>query len=260
MNCSRGLLAVIKLAVAAIALIGTQAWMVSAVAAPPRLNVIVTSESAQTKLRGPFRSIEGYLARSSRVFRAAAADGRATFSPILALTGYYEVLAWWPLGVMGAGPISASIKDATGVTTLQQDQRSNGGQWTSLGVFQSSVKAPIVVTLQGAQGASLVVDAMRFHYAGKQAPEMEISPERTPAAELGAEFEVAFNALGRPPFAWSVIKGRLPEGLALDSARGLIVGRAVEAGEFSFDLEVVDAGRRRATRTVELAVLEGGTE
>lgn len=244
----------------AFALIAVQMGIVDVVAAEPRLNVVVTSESAQTRLVGKFRPIDGYLSRSPRVFRAVAADAHVTFLPQLALIGYYNVLAWWPHGVPSAGAISASIKDAAGVTTLSVDQSANGGQWISLGVFEATAKARIAVTLRGQRDSNLVVDAMRFHYVGRQPPEIVITPERMPAAELGVEFEVMLNASGRPPFAWSLVKGRLPEGLALDSARGLITGRALEPGEFSFEMEVVDAVRRRTTRTVDLAVLEGGAE
>jgi M6 family metalloprotease-like protein len=58
---------------------------------------------------------------------------------------------------------------------------------------------------------------------------------------------------GAPPVAWTLLEGRLPEGLALRS-EGVISGAALESGDFPLTLQAVDAAGLIATGNVTLAV------
>jgi hypothetical protein len=60
----------------------------------------------------------------------------------------------------------------------------------------------------------------------------------------GAE-ETAYNATvlalgGTPPYTWSIAKGKLPDGLTLDTASGAIWGTPTKKGNHNFTIQVSD--------------------
>jgi len=60
----------------------------------------------------------------------------------------------------------------------------------------------------------------------------------------GAE-ETAYNATvlalgGTPPYTWSIAKGKLPDGLAIDTASGVISGTPTKKGNYNFTIQVAD--------------------
>lgn len=59
---------------------------------------------------------------------------------------------------------------------------------------------------------------------------------------------------GVAPRRWSVASGRLPPGLQLDPASGMLFGFAEETGTFSFELQVEDRAGQIARRNFALAV------
>lgn len=78
-------------------------------------------------------------------------------------------------------------------------------------------------------------------------------PDTAVNADYIADF-AARNANNAPlakPLQWSIVAGRLPEGMAFTVAQdelGLLTGKALEAGDFSFSVQVVD-GKGRADVT-----------
>jgi hypothetical protein len=56
---------------------------------------------------------------------------------------------------------------------------------------------------------------------------------------------IAYNATvvalgGTPPYTWSVVRGNLPDGLAIDSASGVISGTPTKKGNYNFTIQVSD--------------------
>jgi len=57
--------------------------------------------------------------------------------------------------------------------------------------------------------------------------------------------EIAYNATvlalgGTPPYTWSIAKGKLPDGLMIDTASGVISGTPAKKGNYNFTIQVAD--------------------
>jgi hypothetical protein len=57
--------------------------------------------------------------------------------------------------------------------------------------------------------------------------------------------EIAYNATlvalgGTPPYIWSIVNGNLPDGLAIDTASGVISGTPTRKGNYNFTIQVSD--------------------
>jgi hypothetical protein len=78
-----------------------------------------------------------------------------------------------------------------------------------------------------------------------------------PAANLCAKTQQYLYQLqatgGRPPYAWALIAGQLPDGLSLDPS-GLIYGRPRKKGTFTFTVEVTDDCQQKAQQTLTIVV------
>ena len=71
--------------------------------------------------------------------------------------------------------------------------------------------------------------------------------------------ETAYNATvvalgGIPPYTWSVASGNLPEGLAIDTASGVISGIPTNNGNYNFTIQVSDNATPANTDTQRLRI------
>ncbi len=220
-------------------------------------NVIVTADSPDLAVSGTFASTDGYLSRGKRVLRAQSGEARARFAPKLAQAGFYRVYLWWPQALVDAGPVDAIVHDAAGESRIRVDQKVNGGQWNTLGVFEASGQAAIEVELTASGGGTLVVDTARFEFAGTEAPTLAIETEELELADQNADYQANLTALGAiGPLVWSVTRGALPTGLTLDSRSGVLSGIATLLGRYEFTLEARDARGQSAEKTYTLEVVE----
>lgn len=63
-----------------------------------------------------------------------------------------------------------------------------------------------------------------------------------PDAKVGMAYSRTLStANGTYPYTWSVISGSLPDGLTLDSARGIISGTPTTPSDYTFEIKVVDS-------------------
>src|SRR5262249_34966671 len=73
--------------------------------------------------------------------------------------GEYEVFAWWTTVTSRSDSVPYTITHRDGATTVSMNQRVQGGQWNSLGIF--SFDGIAVVTLDArADGFSYCADAV----------------------------------------------------------------------------------------------------
>jgi hypothetical protein len=71
--------------------------------------------------------------------------------------------------------------------------------------------------------------------------------------------ETAYNATvvalgGTPPYIWSVASGKLPDGLTIDTASGVISGTPTKKGNYNFTVQVSDNSTPASTDTQQLRV------
>ena len=74
----------------------------------------------------------------------------------------------------------------------------------------------------------------------------------------GAE-QIAYNATvlalgGTPPYIWSIVKGKLPDGLTIDAATGMISGIPTRKGNYHFTIQVSDNSILVNTNTQRLRI------
>jgi hypothetical protein len=80
-----------------------------------------------------------------------------------------------------------------------------------------------------------------------------------PAATLGAPYSAALAATGgAPPYTWSVTSGKLPTGLSLNRATGVISGTPAVLGTSGFTVGVTDSETPPMTASQALSLTAGG--
>jgi hypothetical protein len=76
----------------------------------------------------------------------------------------------------------------------------------------------------------------------------------------GAVYNATVLVLGGlPPYTWSIIHGNLPDGLAIDTASGVISGNATKKGNYSFTIQVSDNSIpvNSATQRLRIRIAKG---
>jgi outer membrane protein assembly factor BamB len=109
-----------------------------------------------------------------------------------------------------------------------------------------------------AQTVSIIPEApqrrLRLHLAPSGPLHL---PEGTlPQGKTETEYAGRFPLSGgTPPYRFSIVEGKLPEGIALDAAAGTLAGTAAESGVYEMVVAVTDANGHvaRRTFTVEMA-------
>jgi len=87
-------------------------------------------------------------------------------------------------------------------------------------------------------------------------PELKITSAAFHTGELGFGYAAthATAAGGVPPYAWSVVAGAMPAGLAMDSS-GIVSGTPAALGTFLFTVQVSDSGSATATIDTTINVI-----
>ena len=71
---------------------------------------------------------------------------------------------------------------------------------------------------------------------------------------MGRHYSYRFKASGRPAPTYAVASGRLPTGLALDRATGVLSGTPAKAGTFRFAVVASNSAGRATTSVIVLKV------
>lgn len=93
----------------------------------------------------------------------AAISDAATFNYTAPSTGNYEVYAWWNQGSNRSTTAPYQISTATGTSTVNRNQQTNGGTWNSLGTFSINAGANTVkLSCWTTTGFIVVADAVKI--------------------------------------------------------------------------------------------------
>ena len=88
---------------------------------------------------------------------------------------------------------------------------------------------------------------------------LAVTTTSLPAATLGAPYSAALAATGGvPPYTWSVTSGKLPTGLSLNPATGVISGTPAVLGTSGFTVGVTDSETPPMTASQALSLTAGG--
>lgn len=90
------------------------------------------------------------------VVAAAGPEHRAVFVVALPFAGRWRASAWLPEGT-DAGPWHVTLGDRAEVT-----RQGEAGVWSAIDEFEAAPDRAVQVVVRGAEGAPLVVDALRF--------------------------------------------------------------------------------------------------
>ncbi|MBZ0168535.1 MAG: putative Ig domain-containing protein, partial [Kofleriaceae bacterium] len=94
---------------------------------------------------------------------------------------------------------------------------------------------------------------------GLKAGPLTFPADTLPVGEQGVAYVYDLLAEGgMPPYTWSLIKGKLPGGLTLDTA-GTITGTPTKAKTKTFTVQVTDGAGGSATQTLSLQIVKGVT-
>ena len=81
-----------------------------------------------------------------------------------------------------------------------------------------------------------------------------ITSTTLPAGTVGTPYSVTLAATGGvPPYAWSRVSGKLPNGLALGSS-GTITGTPSKRGLYTFTVRVTDSRGTRVSKTFSIQI------
>ncbi len=85
------------------------------------------------------------------------------FTPTIVMPGKYEVFASWTADSVRSSSVPITITSSTGSSTVNVDERYNGGKWNSLGIytFNAGTGGNVVISNTNTTGF-VIVDAVRF--------------------------------------------------------------------------------------------------
>lgn len=98
-------------------------------------------------------------------------------------------------------------------------------------------------------------DTQRYAITITGSQALIITTPNVPDGVEGAAYNVTVVALGGTlPYTWSIAGGRLPDGLAIDAASGVIWGTPTKKGNYNFTVQVSDNGTQVNTATQRLRI------
>ncbi|WDD99369.1 putative Ig domain-containing protein [Thalassomonas actiniarum] len=201
----------------------------------PPVDLILDDDYHGAPLSGTFSGEIAPLAYGGSQRNSTGTDSSYRFTLQIPVSGIYRLSAWWQEKT-GANQASFHINHAQGLSTVELDQSSGGGNWFTLGSYSFTAGNSHNIDLS-ASLSPLVVDALRLELINP--PPLAISTQVLPDAIAGEDYQQNLTATGGlPPYSWSALDP-LPAGLSL-SPQGLLSGIPETGGNFSFQIQLSD--------------------
>jgi hypothetical protein len=170
-----------------------------------------------------------------------------------------------PGGTVGT-PYSSAVMGAGGMTpyswsivagSLPGGLSLNSSTGAITGTPSVAGTAPFTVMLTDAQSpADVATAALSIAIAAAPAPNpVAITTTSLPNTRRNKNYNRTLAATGGvTPYSWSIVAGALPPGLSLNSASGIISGRATTLGQYAFTVRVRDSQATPSMATAPLSI------
>ncbi len=157
------------------------------------------------------------------------------YSASLAATGGVTPYTWSITS--GSLPPGLTLNSSTGAIT---------GTPSGAGVSNFTVKVTDAQSDTATQSLSITISP---------AVPLSISTTTLPAGTAGTPYSAPITAVGGVyPYAWSVIAGKIPDGLTLNSSTGVLSGTPQNVGQSSFSVQVVDSETPPVSATGQVSI------
>jgi Putative Ig domain len=128
--------------------------------------------------------------------------------------------------------------------------KGNGSTSVLQGVPAEAGTFPLVLTVTDAAGVSVELKVTLT-----VAPKLQIATSGVGRAQVGKRYRLALASRGGVGgTGWALAAGSLPSGLTLNTATGVISGKARHAGRFRFTVVVADSLQAKSAMTYSLTV------
>jgi len=189
-----------------------------------------TDTSAADKYNSDYRT-------SSSVGGSATAT--ATFTPTIAVGGYYDVYLWTPTIARGATAVPVLIAGNNTNVSINVNQSTGGGGWQLLASglpFAAGTDGYVRLGNNAGQGGNrdVAADAVKWAFSGYQtvAPPQITSGPQPLRVKLGNSAVFNVTAVGSAPFSYQWRRNNLPIEGATGSAYGLTNVQLSAAGNY----------------------------
>ena len=193
---------------------------VSAVGSPFVFKVTVSDSSGNPSVAQPFQIVVAPPLSVSTTTLPDAVAGMTYSAQLTAVGGALPYAKWT---IVGALPAGVTLNTATGVFS---------------GAPSTTAGSPFIFAISVTDAAGTVSDIRVLTI--NVVPAVTITAANLPNGLVGANYTATLTATGgTPPYGqWSLITGKLPPGLNLDTAAGTISGLPVTANGSPFRFEV----------------------
>ena len=164
----------------------------------------------------------------------------AAYGAFVSATGGLSPYSWTI--VSGSLPAGLSLNNTSG---------SISGTPSAAGSFSFTVQVT-----DGQVPADVATAGLSIAIAGAPAPNpVAITTTALPNARRNKNYNRTLTATGgTTPYVWAVVTGSLPPGLSLNSATGVISGRATTLGQYAFTVRVTDSQPAPSTATGAMSI------